>query len=96
MASTGPAPAASDAVVRVDDLRVTFPTMDGDVHAVKGLSFFDPNRRRRPEMSHTPLIYARVWQLLLTIDRELAAEARETGCACGGRLHSARYRRKPG
>ncbi|GAA1461383.1 ABC transporter ATP-binding protein [Nocardiopsis exhalans] len=42
MASTGPAPAASDAVVRVDDLRVTFPTMDGDVHAVKGLSFEVP------------------------------------------------------
>jgi hypothetical protein len=46
-------------------------------------------------MSHTPLIDARVWQLLLIIDRELAAEARETGCACGGRLHHARYRRKP-
>ncbi|WP_017607026.1 ABC transporter ATP-binding protein, partial [Nocardiopsis alkaliphila] len=29
-------------VVRVDDLRVTFPTMDGDVHAVKGLSFEVP------------------------------------------------------
>ncbi|MEU3309262.1 ABC transporter ATP-binding protein [Nocardiopsis sp. NPDC055551] len=40
MASTGSA--ASDAVVRVDDLRVTFPTMDGDVHAVKGLSFEVP------------------------------------------------------
>ena len=46
-------------------------------------------------MSHTPLLDARVWQLLLTIDRDLAAEARRTGCACGGRLHSARYRRKP-
>jgi hypothetical protein len=46
-------------------------------------------------MSHTPLIDARVWQLLLIIDRELAAEAHKTGCACGGRLHSARYRRKP-
>ncbi|WP_191269166.1 ATP-binding cassette domain-containing protein, partial [Nocardiopsis terrae] len=42
MASTGPAPAASDAVVRVENLRVTFPTMDGDVHAVKGLSFEVP------------------------------------------------------
>ncbi|MFB8761377.1 ABC transporter ATP-binding protein [Nocardiopsis alba] len=40
MASNGTA--ASDAVVRVDDLRVTFPTMDGDVHAVKGLSFEVP------------------------------------------------------
>ncbi|MET9784336.1 ABC transporter ATP-binding protein, partial [Nocardiopsis alba] len=29
-------------VVRVDDLRVTFPMMDGDVHAVKGLSFEVP------------------------------------------------------
>ncbi|MBB6121128.1 ABC transporter ATP-binding protein [Nocardiopsis algeriensis] len=35
MATTGP-------VVRVDDLRVTFPTMDGDVQAVKGLSFEVP------------------------------------------------------
>lgn len=35
MPSTGP-------VVRVDDLRVTFPTMDDDVHAVKGLSFEVP------------------------------------------------------
>ena len=35
MASTGP-------IVRVDDLRVTFPTMDGNVHAVKGLSFEVP------------------------------------------------------
>jgi hypothetical protein len=46
-------------------------------------------------MSHTPLLDARVWQLLLTIDRELATNARATGCACGGRLHSARYPRKP-
>ncbi|MGW5877316.1 ATP-binding cassette domain-containing protein, partial [Nocardiopsis terrae] len=35
-------PAASGAVVRVENLRVTFPTMDGDVHAVKGLSFEVP------------------------------------------------------
>ena len=33
--------------------------------------------------------------LLLEADRELAAEARARGCRCGGRLHSARYRRKP-
>ncbi|WP_017602436.1 ABC transporter ATP-binding protein, partial [Nocardiopsis lucentensis] len=32
----------TEPVVRVDDLRVTFPTMDGDVHAVKGLSFEVP------------------------------------------------------
>lgn len=46
-------------------------------------------------MSHAPLVDARVWMLLLRADRELAAEARAGGCACGGRLHSARYRRKP-
>ena len=41
------------------------------------------------------MLDARVWRLLLETDRELAAEARGKGCACGGRLHSARYRRKP-
>jgi hypothetical protein len=46
-------------------------------------------------MSHGPLLDARVWQLLLEADRELAAEARAQGCSCGGKLHSARYRRKP-
>ncbi|WP_304455340.1 ABC transporter ATP-binding protein [Nocardiopsis sp. YSL2] len=34
--------ASTDTVVRVDDLRVAFPTMDGDVHAVNGLSFEVP------------------------------------------------------
>jgi hypothetical protein len=46
-------------------------------------------------MSCTPLLDARVLHLLVTVDRELAAEARAKGCACGGRLHSARYPRKP-
>lgn len=46
-------------------------------------------------MSHEALIDARVWELLLVADRDLAVEARAGGCACGGRLHSARYRRKP-
>jgi hypothetical protein len=32
---------------------------------------------------------------LLKLDEELAAEARQRGCAWGGKLHSARYRRKP-
>ncbi|MCY9784136.1 ABC transporter ATP-binding protein [Nocardiopsis sp. EMB25] len=40
MSETPPEP--TEPVVRVDDLRVTFPTMDGDVHAVKGLSFEVP------------------------------------------------------
>ncbi|MFE1401246.1 ABC transporter ATP-binding protein [Nocardiopsis dassonvillei] len=34
--------AASGPVVRVEDLRVVFPTMDGDVRAVDGLSFAVP------------------------------------------------------
>ncbi|MFD3688153.1 ATP-binding cassette domain-containing protein, partial [Nocardiopsis sp. NPDC058631] len=34
--------ASTEPVVRVDDLRVTFPTMDGDVQAVNGLSFEVP------------------------------------------------------
>ena len=32
---------------------------------------------------------------LQQIDDQLAADAREAGCRCGGRLHSARYPRKP-
>jgi hypothetical protein len=46
-------------------------------------------------MSHNLLADARVLHLLLMVDGELAAEARVRGCACGGTLHSARYRRKP-
>ncbi len=46
-------------------------------------------------MSHTTLVDARVWRLLLEADGDLAAQARARGCSCGGRLHSARYRRKP-
>ncbi|MFJ9554395.1 ABC transporter ATP-binding protein [Nocardiopsis sp. NPDC101807] len=34
--------ASTEPVVRVDDLRVVFPTMDGDVQAVNGLSFEVP------------------------------------------------------
>ena len=34
-------------------------------------------------------------ELLLAYDRDLAAVAREAGCACGGVLHSATYPRKP-
>ena len=46
-------------------------------------------------MSHAPLVDARVWLLLLRVDGELAMKARGEGCPCGGRLHSARFRRKP-
>ena len=37
----------------------------------------------------------RLYEHLLRCDRDLAAETRQAGCHCGGRLHSARYRRKP-
>jgi hypothetical protein len=33
--------------------------------------------------------------LLLQFDEEIAVQARDAGCACGGVLHSARYPRKP-
>ena len=33
--------------------------------------------------------------MLLKCDEELATEARERGCECGGVLHTARYARKP-
>ena len=47
-------------------------------------------------MYATLLADARVHELLLTIDRDLADSCRSEGCrACGGRLHSARYPRKP-
>jgi hypothetical protein len=36
-----------------------------------------------------------LYRWLLKLDEELAAAARQKGCACGGKLHSARYRRKP-
>lgn len=35
------------------------------------------------------------WSFLFSIDRDLAEKARQQGCTCGGRLHSANYPRKP-
>jgi hypothetical protein len=35
------------------------------------------------------------FDLLLRFDEDLAEEARQTGCACGGALHRANYARKP-
>ena len=47
-------------------------------------------------MWHDLLADARLWTLLLAIDRELATKARTAACpVCGGPLHSARYPRKP-
>ncbi len=47
-------------------------------------------------MCHALLRDANLYAQLLTIDQDLAAEARAAGCGfCGGSLHSARYPRKP-
>lgn len=47
-------------------------------------------------MLTTLLADCRFHEMLLGIDAELAAAVRENGCPiCGGRLHSARYPRKP-
>jgi len=43
----------------------------------------------------TLLSDSRLYKLLFKIDQDLAAEAKAKGCHCGGRLDSARYRRKP-
>src|SRR3989475_12646047 len=34
-------------------------------------------------------------RVLLKFDEDLAEQARQRGCGCGGKLHSARYPRKP-
>ena len=38
---------------------------------------------------------ATLYEILQRVDEELAAQARSTGCQCGGRLHRALYPRKP-
>ena len=46
-------------------------------------------------MCHSLLDDASLWSLLTAIDQEVADAVRAKGCPCGGRLHSARYPRKP-
>ena len=47
-------------------------------------------------MSYSLLGDARLYELLSLVDQEFAAESQAAGCrVCGGRLHSARYPRKP-
>jgi hypothetical protein len=41
------------------------------------------------------LVDARLFLLLGQLDADLAAEVQAGGCECGGRLHGARYPRKP-
>lgn len=46
-------------------------------------------------MYQSLLVDASFFELLREIDLDLAEQARASGCACGGVLHAARYRRKP-
>lgn len=46
-------------------------------------------------MWHTVLRDCRFFATLSKFDHDLAERVRGAGCACGGRLDSARYRRKP-
>lgn len=46
-------------------------------------------------MYQTLLSDSSIYKFLLKLDEDLAAQCREAGCACGGRLHSAIYPRKP-
>jgi hypothetical protein len=48
-----------------------------------------------PSLYQALLQDSRFFDLLLTLDQELAAEAGRAGCACGGVLHRAAYERKP-
>lgn len=46
-------------------------------------------------MYQTILSDTNLYRLLLKLDQDLAAEVRGKNCTCGGKLHSARYARKP-
>ena len=46
-------------------------------------------------MYHEFLSSASFWLYLRAVDEDLAAETRNKGCPCGGRLHCANYPRKP-
>jgi hypothetical protein len=46
-------------------------------------------------MYHVLLRDASFWDFLFRVDKDLAAQARQQGCCCGGRLHGANYPRKP-
>ena len=46
-------------------------------------------------MSHKFLFDSTFHSFLITLDRELAEEVRQQGCACGGTLHRSNYPRSP-
>src|SRR5467141_3471438 len=51
--------------------------------------------KEAPTLYQTILNDASFYRVLLKLDEDLAERARQRGCACGGKLHSARYPRKP-
>ena len=46
-------------------------------------------------MYHVLFRDASFWAFLFDVDKNLANQARQQGCPCGGRLHCANYPRKP-
>jgi hypothetical protein len=46
-------------------------------------------------MCHAFVSDSKFYQFLLRLDQDIAKEVQESGCPCGGVLHSARYPRKP-
>lgn len=46
-------------------------------------------------MCHAFYFSASFYQVLFELDQQLAEQVKQSGCACGGKLHSARYPRKP-
>ena len=46
-------------------------------------------------MYHELVRTASFWSFLFSVDEDLAEESRRAGCSCGGRLHRAKYPRKP-
>lgn len=46
-------------------------------------------------MYQTLLTDSSLYKFLLKLDEDIAAQCRKAGCSCGGRLHSAKYPRKP-
>jgi hypothetical protein len=66
-----------------------------DGQSVKGSPPLSTKTKEAPTVPRL-LRDASLYDLLLTFDHDLAAEAHAAGCAfCGGTLHSARYRASP-
>jgi hypothetical protein len=56
---------------------------------------FRPRKLRTKPVCHAFYSSASFYQQLFELDQELAKQVKQSGCSCGGTLHSARYPRKP-